>query len=101
MTAITLAYTEMRMSTGDWFLMAFGLLVFAAVLLWLGASLASSRHAARAAREAPPEESAALHLLDRRLARGEITAEEHEQVRRILTDGHQPSDHSETADVVA
>jgi uncharacterized membrane protein len=85
MTAITLAYTEMRMSTGDWFLMAFGLLAFAAVLLWLGASFAGSRHTAREGREAPSEESAALHLLDRRLAHGEITAEEHEQLRRVLS----------------
>jgi uncharacterized membrane protein len=98
MTAITLAYTEMRMGAGDWFLMALGLLVFAALLLWLGASWAGQRHTAH---HPPSEESAAQHLLDRRLAEGGITGEEHDQVRRILAGEHQPRAQSETADAVA
>lgn len=98
MAAITLAYTDMRMSTGDWLLMALGLLVLTAVLLWLGASLAGGKHATG---EPPSEESSALHLLDRRLARGEITNEEHEQVRRILTGEQSPGAERQTSDALA
>jgi uncharacterized membrane protein len=81
MTALTFASVSMRMDAVDWFLMAFGLLVFAALLLWAGATHAGDRHTGG---EAPSEEASALHLLDRRLARGEITAEEHERIRQIL-----------------
>lgn len=98
MTAVTLAYTDMRMSTGDWLLMALGLLALAAVLLWLGASLAGGK---RTGGERPSEESSALHLLDRRLARGEITSEEHEQVRRILAGEQPPGAETRTSDAVA
>jgi uncharacterized membrane protein len=98
MTALALGYTEMRMGTGDWFLMALGLLVFAAVLLWLGASLAGGRHTGG---EPPSEEFSALHLLDRRLARGEITTGEHEQGRRILAGEQRPGAERQTSDAVA
>jgi hypothetical protein len=76
MNTLTLAATNMQMSTADWFLMALGLLVFAALLLWL---------------------VSALHLLDRRLARGEITVEQREQARRILAGEREEA----SADVLA
>lgn len=100
MTTHTLASVSMQMDATDWFLMALGLLVFAALLLWLGASLAGDR---RTAGHAPSEETTALHLLDRRLARGEITAEQHDEVRRILAGEHSPSSdtESEKSDVLA
>jgi uncharacterized membrane protein len=81
MNTLTLAATNMQMDTADWFFMALGLLVFAALLLWAGSTLAGKEHTGGAT---PTEEDSALHLLDRRLARGEITAEEHEEARRIL-----------------
>jgi uncharacterized membrane protein len=81
MSALTLADVYMRMSALDWFLMALGLLVLAALVLWLGASLAGRRHSGG---DPPTEEATALHLLDRRLADGEITREEYEQARRTV-----------------
>lgn len=94
MTAITLGYTEMRMGAGDWLLMTLGLLVFAAVMLWLGASLAGNK---RAGRKTPPSaEPSAQQLLDRRLAQGEITTEEHQKRRRILADDRSPGAETET-----
>lgn len=83
----------MQMDAVDWFLMAFGLLVFAALLLWVAATLAGDRHVRG---EAPSEEATALHLLDRRLARGEITVEERDEVRRILAGEHPPSSKMES-----
>ena len=79
MANITAGY--MQMDAGHWFSMALGFLVLAALLLWLGATLAGNRHRVS---EAPSEETSAVHLLDRRLAQGEITAEEREHVRDIL-----------------
>lgn len=81
MTASTLASFYMHMGTGHWFLMALGLLVLVAVLFWLGTTLAGEKHTGG---EAPSEEVSALHLLDRRLAQGEITIEEREDARRVL-----------------
>src|SRR5712691_5297392 len=100
MTTHTAASVYMQMDALDWFLMALGLLVFAALLLWLGTSLAGER---RTAGEVPSEETAALHLLDRRVARGEITVEEHNEVHRILASEHPPSSdkESEKNDVLA
>jgi uncharacterized membrane protein len=100
MTTQTLASVYMQMDAADWFLMALGLLVFAALLLWLGASLAGEKHTPG---QGPSEESSTLHLLDRRLARGEITAEEHDEVRRVLAGDHPPSSgtESEMSDVLA
>jgi uncharacterized membrane protein len=94
MNTLTLAATNMQMSTADWFLMALGLLVFAALLLWLGSTLAGKE---RTGAEAPSEEVSALHLLDRRLARGEITVEQREQARRILAGEREEA----SADVLA
>jgi uncharacterized membrane protein len=82
MNTLTLAATNMQMDTADWFFMALGLLVFAALLLWLGSTLAGKEPAGGGA---PSEEDSAVQLLDRRLARGEITAEQREEARRILT----------------
>ena len=82
MTTQTLAAVYMQMGAADWFLMALGLLIFAALLLWMGVTLAEKKHTGG---QAPSEEVSALHLLDRRLAQGEITAEEHDEVRRVLT----------------
>lgn len=81
MTTRALAAVYMQMDAVDGFSMALGLLVIAALLFWLGATLAGKKHTSR---EAPSEEVSALHLLDRRLAQGEITAEEREQARRTL-----------------
>jgi uncharacterized membrane protein len=81
MTTYTLAAVRMQMDAADWFLMALGLLVFAALLLWVGSTLAEKRHTGG---QAPPEEVSALHLLDRRLAQGEITVEERDEIHRIL-----------------
>jgi uncharacterized membrane protein len=77
----TLASFYMHMGTGHWLLMALGLLVLVAVLFWLGTTLAGEKHTGG---EAPSEELSALHLLDRRLAQGEITVEEREDARRVL-----------------
>jgi uncharacterized membrane protein len=77
----TMASSYMNMGSGPWFLMALGLLVLVAVLIGLGATLAGGRHTGG---QAPPEEASALHLLDRRLALGEITAEERDNARRVL-----------------
>lgn len=94
MNTLTLAATNMHMDSLDWFLMAFGLLVFAALLLWIGSTLAGSSHTGG---EPPSEQDAALHLLDRRLARGEITLEQHDEARRILAGERQ----EEKRDVLA
>lgn len=101
MTALPLASVSMRMDAVDWFLMALGLLVFAALLLWLGASLAGERR--MGAGQPPSEETSALHLLDRRLASGEITVEERDEGRRILAGEYPPSSdtQSEKSDVLA
>jgi uncharacterized membrane protein len=94
MNTLTLAATNMQMNTADWFLMALGLLVFAALLLWLGTTLAGKEHTRP---RAPSEEDSALHLLDRRLAAGEITVEQREETRRILAGEHEEA----SADVLA
>jgi len=94
MNTLTLAATNMQMDTADWFLMALGLLVFAALLLWVGSTLAGKE---RTGGEAPSEEDSALHLLDRRLARGEITVEQREEARRILAGEREEA----SADVLA
>jgi uncharacterized membrane protein len=100
MTTYTLAAVHMQMAAADWFLMALGLLVFVALLLWLGALLAGET---RTAGQAPSEETATLHLLDRRLARGEVTVDEHDEVSRILAGEHPSSSgtESEMSDVLA
>jgi uncharacterized membrane protein len=82
MSTLTLAVTNMHMDTADWLLMALGLLVFAALLLWVGSTLAGDK---RTSAGIPAEEDAARELLDRRLARGELTVEQHEEARRIIT----------------
>jgi uncharacterized membrane protein len=86
MTTYTLAAVHMQMGAGDWFLMGLGLLVFAALLLWLGTTLATEKHTGG---RTPSEEDSARHLLDRRLAQGEITVEEREQAHRILAGGRE------------
>ena len=53
-----LAAVRMQMDAADWFLMALGLLVFAALLLWVGAA------AWRPTGGWAPSEDSALHLLD-------------------------------------
>ena len=83
----TMASSYMNMGGGHWFLMALGLLVLIAVLIWLGTTLAGGRHTGG---EAPSEEVSVLHLLDRRLAQGEITAEEREASRRVLAGEYAP-----------
>jgi uncharacterized membrane protein len=77
----TLASFYMHIGAGHWFLMAPGLLILVAVLFWLGTTLAGEKHSGG---EAPSEEVSALHLLDRRLAQGEITVEERDRVRKAL-----------------
>ena len=94
MNTLTLAATNMQMDTADWFLMALGLLVFAALLLWVDFTLAGKE---RTGGEAPSEEDSAMHLLDRRLARGEITVEQREEARRILAGEREEA----SADVLA
>jgi uncharacterized membrane protein len=81
MTAITIAPVFVHMDGTHWFLMALGLLGSVAVLIWLFATRAGEKHTGGAA---PSEEVSALHLLDRRLAQGEIAAEEREDARRVL-----------------
>jgi uncharacterized membrane protein len=81
MTASTVASFYMHMGAGHWFLMALGLLVLVAVLFWFGTTLGGEKHTGG---EAPSEEVSALHLLDRRLAQGEITVEERDDARRVL-----------------
>ena len=81
MTPRTVASFYMHMATGHWFLMALGLLVLVAVLLWLGTTMAGQKHASDGA---PSEEVSAMHLLDRRMAQGEITVQEREDARRVL-----------------
>ncbi len=94
MTTDMLAAVHMQMDAADWFLMALGLLVFAALLLWVGSTLAEKRHTGG---EPPSEEDSALHLLDRRLARGEITIEQREEARRIVAGEREEA----SADVLA
>jgi uncharacterized membrane protein len=77
MSGLTVASVYMRMSAADWLLMALGLLVLAALVFWLGAALAGGR---RGGGEPPAEAVSALHLLDHRLAEGEITAEQHSEL---------------------
>jgi uncharacterized membrane protein len=93
MNTLTLAATNMQMDTTDWFLMALGLLVFAALMLWLGTTLAGKERGGGAR----SEEDSALHLLDRRLAHGEITVEQREETRRILAGEREEA----SADVLA
>jgi hypothetical protein len=57
MTTDMLAAVHMQMDAADWFLMALGLLVFAALLLWIGSTLAEKRHTGG---EPPSEEDSAL-----------------------------------------
>jgi uncharacterized membrane protein len=88
MSVPTAASVYMRMSAADWLLMALGSLVLAALVFWLGGSLAGGR---RGGGEPRTEAASALHLLGRRLAEGEISAEQHGRARSILTDDPNPT----------
>jgi len=77
--ALTAVY--MQMDAGHWVAMGLGALVLAALLIWLGATLAPNRHSSG---KPPSAETSALLLLDRRLAQGDITVEEREHARHIL-----------------
>jgi putative membrane protein len=65
---------------GWWFLMSVGMVAFWALVIWAIVALV------RGTSPAPPEKDAdrPLDILQRRLAHGEITPEEYEQLRDAL-----------------
>lgn len=73
------------MGWGMWVAMGAGTLAFWAVVLILVRSLLPGRGTRG---ETAPVRPAPLTLLQEGLARGEVTPEEYEQRRRLITDGH-------------
>lgn len=68
---------------GWWVVMALGMLIFWAALIAGGIWLVRERSDRRSRQR---DEPAALEILDRRLAQGEISIEEHGERRRALLD---------------
>jgi len=68
---------------GWWFLMSIGMVAFWALVIWAIVALVRGTSPAP---PAPPEKDAdrPLDILQRRLAHGEITPEEYEQLRDAL-----------------
>ena len=73
------------MGWGAWIVMGVGAIAFWAVVVVVVRSLLPGRNAHQDAAVARPDP---LALLKERLARGEVTPEEYEQRRRLITDGH-------------
>ncbi len=73
------------MGWGMWMVMGVGTIMFWAVVVLLVRNLLPGRNPIRDTVAARPEP---LTLLKEGLARGEVTPEEYEQRRRLITDGH-------------
>ncbi len=73
------------MGWGMWMVMGVGTIVFWTVVILLVRSLLPGRNPSRDTVAARPEP---LTLLKEGLARGDVTPEEYEQRRRLITDGH-------------
>jgi putative membrane protein len=77
-----------HMSTGGWIFSILGTLIILALIVGLiGWAVATASD--RGGRGAPPSRASARDILDRRLASGELTAEQYEQLRETL--GNSPS----------
>ncbi len=76
-------YWNDHMSAGGWIFSILGMVILVAALIGVVLWLVSERSGRRAAGTAPPVERT-TEILDRRLARGELTGEEYEQLRSAL-----------------
>jgi uncharacterized membrane protein len=78
-----------HMSTGGWIFSILGTLILiglvVGVILWLVSTL---RNSATTGQASGPS---AREILDRRLASGELTIEQHQQLRETIKDGHSPT----------
>lgn len=73
------------MGWGTWLLMALSTIGFWVLVAYVVRALIQGRPATPAA---PSSGAEPLRLLEERLARGEIDAEEYQRTRRLLTDVH-------------
>ncbi len=67
---------------GWWLLMSLGMVAFWGLVIWAIVALARGD---RPAREEPRDDDRPLDILQRRLARGEISVTEYEELRDSLT----------------
>lgn len=78
-------YWNGHMSAGGWIIsILWTLIIFALIagaIAWLVSELSNRKTADT------PSEGSAREILDRRLAKGELTIEQHEQLRRAIGDG--------------
>jgi uncharacterized membrane protein len=84
-------YWNGHMTTGGWIIsILWTLIIFALIagaIAWLVSEL-SHRNPGTADTSS---EGSAREILDRRLAKGELTIEQHEQLRRAISDGLAPT----------
>lgn len=74
-----------NVGAGWWILMSLGMVAFWGLVIWAIVSLA--RGIPNIQRDSEPAEpQTPLEILDRRLARGEVTASEYEEARELLVD---------------
>ena len=87
-----------HISTGGWILSILGILILVALIVAVTVLVVSAIDGRRAGPPAEPESARAI--LDRRLARGELSVERYDELRTTLDrDGRQrTSSESETAD---
>jgi putative membrane protein len=83
-------YWANHMSTGDWIFSIFGTLIILALIVglvvWLVSPNSHSDTSPTAARKSADE------ILDRRLASGELTVDQYQQLRAALNDAARTSD---------
>ena len=88
-------YWNGHMSTGGWIIsILWTLIIFALIagaIAWLVAEL-GGRNSKPA--DSSPQEGSAREILDRRLAKGELTVEQHRQLRDAIEGGGTPSGES-------
>ena len=72
---------------GWWLLMSIGMVAFWGLVIWGIVALARGGGSRREQLASEPNQP--LDILQRRLARGEISTEEYEELRDALTGGHE------------
>ena len=74
------------LGAGWWIVMSLGMIAFWALVIWAVAAAARGTFADRRRQDSSTTEPGPLEILQRRLARGEISPEEYKHVRETLRD---------------